>query len=66
MQLTRETCSYEVLPNLPGALGKLMAADPTPLSAPSWATLLTGLKVEQHRITSNDLATRKQQKDGNQ
>ena len=41
-------------------------ADPTPLSAPSWATLLTGLKVEQHRITSNDLATRKQQKDGNQ
>ncbi|CAL1127466.1 unnamed protein product, partial [Cladocopium goreaui] len=29
--------------------------DPVPLSAPSWATLLTGLKADKHRITSNDL-----------
>eukprot|EP00438_Fugacium_kawagutii_P030165 Skav235187 [mRNA] locus=scaffold721:399249:411269:- [translate_table: standard] len=28
---------------------------PTPLSAPSWATLLTGLKADKHRISSNDL-----------
>ncbi|CAK9054317.1 PPM-type phosphatase domain-containing protein, partial [Durusdinium trenchii] len=29
--------------------------DPIPLSAPSWATLLTGQRAAVHRITSNDL-----------